>query len=104
VFRASVSESSVNEYRYPDSGEHDVGSDSADLGERHVNAVSESSTVEFASDSHHGGCVHVPHSAHVSRFGGRGWHQLWPDPGGREVRCHRTGSSLSLGGSQDSIE
>ena len=70
MFGASVPETSVNEYGYPDPGEHDVRSDSADPGEGHVDAVSESSAVEFTSDGHFGGCVHVPHSAHLSRFCG----------------------------------
>ena len=67
---ASVPEASVNEDSYPDSGEHYVGSDFADPREGHVDAVSESSAVQSASYGHFGGCVHVFHSAHLSRFGG----------------------------------
>lgn len=80
VFGAAVPETAINEHGYPRSGEYDVWSDSAHLGEGHVYAVSESSAVEFASDGHFGGCVHVPYPAHLSRFGGRRWLRLCHDP------------------------
>ena len=65
MFGASVPEAAVDEYGYSGSGEHDVWSGPADLGEGHVHAVSESSAVEFASDGHFGGCVPVPDAAHL---------------------------------------
>lgn len=69
MFWTSVPKASVNEYGYPNSSEHDVRADSANLGEGQIDTVSESSAVKFASYGHFGGCMHAPHSAHLSRFG-----------------------------------